>query len=189
MKLTEKEQQYLLKLARKAMVEFFYRGEKVKIGLSEVPSENLKKKTACFITLTLEGKLRGCIGHIVPIQPLYQAVIDNALSAAYDDPRFFPLCEDELQKVKIEISVLSLPEQIVASSPAERLEKIVPGQHGVIIQQNGRHATFLPQVWEKIPDKQDFLSQLCLKAGLPPTCWQDPQTKIFVYQVQKFQEE
>lgn len=188
MQLTKQDQDYLLQLVRQAIVNYFHGRELPKIAPADLPSSGLAEKKACFVTLTIDGKLRGCIGNIVAMRPLYQDVIDNAVNAAYEDPRFLPLTQDELQKIKIEISVLSLSQQLSFKNSDELLAKIRPNIDGIILESQGRHATFLPQVWEKIPQKEDFLNQLCLKAGASTDCWQDPDVRIRVYQVQKFKE-
>lgn len=184
---SKQDQNYLLQLARRTIEQYFYKSQRTQVKPQDV-SDELKQKGACFITLTIDGELRGCIGNIVAMRPLYQDVIDNAVNAAYEDPRFFPLTQDELQKIKIEISVLSVPAQLDFVNSEDLLSKLRPNIDGIILQSNNHHATFLPQVWEKIPQKEDFLSQLCLKAGASTDCWQDPKVKIWVYQVQKFKE-
>lgn len=182
------EKDYLLNLARRSIKNYLGSSQRLKISEDEVPSERLKEERACFVTLTIKEELRGCIGHILPIQELYQDVIDNAVSAAFQDPRFFPLTEEELQKVKIEISILTVPQPLPFVSPSDLLVKLQPGKDGVILKKNYQQATFLPQVWEELPKKEDFLRHLCEKAGLNSNCWQEKDLKIETYQVEAFEE-
>lgn len=137
------------------------------------------EKRGVFVTLEIDGALRGCIGNIEPVYPLWQAVKRNALEAAFGDPRFSPLTVDEFEKIDIEISVLTLPKK-------SDVDRIRPGTDGVVIQQGPYKATYLPQVWEDISNKEEFLSSLCLKAGLDSEAWKDEETKIYTYQVEKF---
>jgi len=123
------------------------------------------------VTLTENGELRGCIGHILPQESLYQAVEDNARNAATRDPRFPPVQPGEAGKIKIEISVLTEPQPLRFSSPEDLLNKLKPDEDGVVLQIGSRGATFLPQVWEQIPDKVEFLNHLSEKAGCAPNDW------------------
>jgi hypothetical protein len=139
-------------------------------------NRELNLPAAVFVTLTQEGHLRGCIGTTVPQSGLWEAVRYFAREAAFEDPRFRPLETSELPRTHIEISILSAPERIPDAGA------IVPGKHGVIVQRNGRSGLFLPTVWEQIPDKSDFLSELCAqKAGLPRDCWKDPAVELQVF--------
>lgn len=185
---SQPEKDYLLNLARRSIKNYLGSNQRLKISEDEVPSKRLKEERACFVTLTIEEELRGCIGHILPIQELYQDVIDNAVSAAFQDPRFFPLTGEELQKVKIEISILTVPQLLLFTSPSDLLIKLQPGKDGVILKKNYQQATFLPQVWEELPKKEDFLKHLCEKAGLSSNCWQEKDLKIETYQVEAFEE-
>jgi AmmeMemoRadiSam system protein A len=177
-KFTEEEKKFLLDLAQKA------------ISLHSVPeikpiTARLSEQRGVFVTLNSRGKLRGCIGYILPIRPLYEAVIENALSAAYSDPRFPPLTEKEFSTLTIEISVLSEPEQMKYENTGQLLSKL-DSTMGIIIKKGIRTATFLPQVWHDIPGKQEFLTQLCLKAGLQPDAWKH-ELEIYFYHVQSFE--
>jgi len=179
------EKQFILNLARESIEYYFNNHRLLKIILSKVP-EKLQAKQACFITLTINNNLRGCVGHTEPIQPLYLDVVENAVSAAFDDSRFSPLDIGEFDKVKIEVSILSTPTEIIFSSPGELLGKIRAGIDGVIIQNGENSATYLPQVWETFPDKIDFLNSLCEKAELSADAWKKTSTKIWVYSVEIF---
>jgi MEMO1 family protein len=185
--LNKEEKRYLLKLARNAMEAF------VKSGDLFVPDEvlldkRLRSRMAAFVTLQKNGQLRGCIGHLNATEPLYLDVRDNAINAAVHDPRFPEVTEEELASIEIEISVLSAPEVIKVKNPDEYLEKIRPNIDGIILEYNGRGATYLPQVWEQLPDKEEFLESLCLKANLPADSWKKTGAKLFRYTVEAFKE-
>jgi len=143
------------------------------------------QKRGAFVTLTISGGLRGCIGSIFAQAPLLYAVHDNALNAAFSDPRFLPLSKNELGKISIEVSVLSPLSEVKYSGPADLLSKLNPHWHGVLLEfTNGAGSTFLPQVWEQLPAKEDFLSHLCAKAGMRPDSWRTLHPKVSVYSVQ-----
>ena len=135
------------------------------------------------MTLTKRGDLRGCIGNILPQGPLYQAVIENARNAARRDPRFPPVTPPEVDQLEIEISVLTEPLPLFFSSPEDLLRKLHPGVDGVVLQIGNRSATYLPQVWEQIPDKVDFLNNLAEKAGCESSAWREPGVSVFIYHV------
>lgn len=150
--------------------------------------KSLQIKAATFVTLTKNGQLRGCIGALKIFEPILDNIIRNTLSAAFNDDRFPPLEENELNEVKIEISILS-PASIIKYGNADNLlENITDSVDGIIIEYKNQSATFLPQVWEEIKNKADFLSALCQKAGLPEDCWQSAKLKVSKYQVEKFSE-
>ncbi|MCS7227377.1 MAG: AmmeMemoRadiSam system protein B [Endomicrobia bacterium] len=179
-KISEKNQKELLTLARNAIKEYLTTG---KILEYKTEDKELLTPAAVFVTLTKKGQLRGCIGTTFPQYPLYQAVIHMAISAATEDPRFPAMIIDELDDVKIEISVLSPLKRVF--SHKEIKEHI----HGVVVRSGGRSGLFLPQVWEQLPKKEQFLSQLCWsKAGLPPNAWQDPKTELYIFTVFAFEE-
>lgn len=184
----KKLQKYLLALARQTLVDYFKTGEKLKINDSDLPNKELAKKVATFVTLTEKGDLRGCIGNLLAKRKMYEDVINNALMAGFGDPRFMPLEESEIKDVKIEISVLSKANVYNHGSDEELLTSIEPKVHGLVLQQNFLQATFLPQVWEEIPDKVKFLEALSQKAGLSKDSWKNPDTEIFYYTVEKFSE-
>lgn len=184
--LSREEQKFLLDLARDTIELYVKEGKTLEV---ETDNPKLRKKRGAFVTLEKGGMLRGCIGHIRAVEPLYLSVRGNAISAATKDPRFPPVKADELDKIEIEVSVLSAPSLIKADSPDEYLEKIEAGRDGIIIEQGTGGATYLPQVWEQIPDKVSFLENLCQKAWLPKDCWKDDDTKIYRYGVQAFREE
>jgi len=128
---------------------------------------------AAFVTLTQAGQLRGCIGSLVAHRALRDDVASNARAAAFDDPRFMPLQADELARTRIEVSVLSAPVPMPFTSRQDALAQLRPGVDGVILSAGRRRATFLPQVWDELPDQEDFIQHLFRKAGLPANYWGD----------------
>lgn len=151
-------------------------------------SEDLLVESGCFVTLTIMEKLRGCIGYIEGIMPLYKAVIENGYNAAYSDPRFSKVTKEEFSLINIEISVLSKPVPMLYNSMDELLNKLNPGVDGVILKSGCRSSTFLPQVWEQLPDKEEFLNHLSLKAGLSKEEWKQGKVEISIYNVEHFDE-
>ncbi len=151
---------------------------------------NFKEKRGVFVTLETfpERELRGCIGYSEPIFFIGEGVQKSAISAAYEDPRFPPLSNEELEKIIIEISILSNPEKIETNIEEKILQKIIPGKHGLILKSRYNNGLFLPQVWEKISEKKNFLNELCIKAGLNKECWKNPNVDIYKFQVDAFVE-
>ncbi len=182
----ENEGKDLVLLARKSIEEYLKRG--IIVDLKEVPYENWLKKGASFVTLEnrYTGQLRGCIGSIIPVQPLYKDVIRNAIAAATQDPRFIPVSKEEIPDLKVKVSVLSFPEPLHYENLRDLLEKIKPFEDGLILKYGQNQGTFLPDVWEDLPDKELFLSHLCLKAGLPQDCWLRLPIEIFRYRTKVF---
>ncbi|MEO1941986.1 MAG: AmmeMemoRadiSam system protein A [Campylobacterales bacterium] len=171
----ERNLKILPKLARLAIEEEFKGGGLInrEEWLQRYPW--LSERRAVFVTLNKKGKpkgssLRGCIGSLLPYRPLIEDLIENAKSAAFQDPRFPPLAPEELPEVEIEVSLLTLPEKVEYRDIEELRQKIQPFKDGIILQLGNRQATFLPAVWEQIPDFNLFFSHLCLKAGLPTNC-------------------
>ena len=184
---TPEERAYLLKLARSTIASSLSPPCDTADDTTDTfPS--LLKKRGCFVTLHKDGGLRGCIGTIEPVDSVLTCVKKNALNAAFNDPRFPSLTLEELNKINIEISILTLPKALDFTDGEDLKNQLRPGIHGVILSQGWRSATFLPQVWEQLPDKSSFLSNLCLKAGLPGHAWQDKKTDVKVYQVEYFSE-
>jgi AmmeMemoRadiSam system protein B/AmmeMemoRadiSam system protein A len=179
------EKKYLLSLARETIENYIKSGE---VTEPHTEDQKLKETRGAFVTLEKKGQLRGCIGHIIPVQPLFLDVRDNAISAATEDSRFRQVVEEELDKIEIEISVLTFPEEIKTKSAKETLEAIRQGIDGIILEYKGRSATYLPQVWEQLPGKEEFLDSLCMKGGLSPGDWKQKGAKISRYQVQAFKE-
>jgi len=147
----------------------------------------LAQAGATFVTLTCEGQLRGCLGSLEARRPLGEDVAENALAAAFRDPRFEPVTADEWPRVRVEVSLLSAPKALHFADEAALLAELVPGEDGVILEADGRRATFLPQVWKGLPDKRQFLRELVRKAGLPADT-RLARCKIWRYRVVKWQE-
>lgn len=181
------EKKFLLDLARTTLARVAGNNHTPAISAKEVPPK-LAEKKACFVTLTERGGLRGCIGQLVPREPLYRAVEDNAQSAALRDWRFPPVQAAEVDQIKIEISVLTEPQPLRFNSPEELLGKLRPYNDGVLLKIGPRSATFLPQVWEKIHDKVEFLNHLSEKAGCAPSAWRGKDTSVSVYHVEAFKD-
>jgi len=185
--LNPEECQTLLGLARQAL-ELSVRGEPLpRLALEELPLK-LRQPGATFVTLTISGNLRGCIGALEPYRPLAEDVRQHAVAAAFKDYRFPNVAENELNKIAIEISYLSHPMPVEYENDEDLLEKLRPGVDGVVLRAGSRRATFLPQVWEKIPDPGTFLDQLSLKMGAPPDFWRTGDYMVETYQVQEFHE-
>jgi len=145
----------------------------------------LKEPAATFVTLTIHGSLRGCIGSLEAHQPLIDDLRVNAVAAALADPRFAPLATDEFKAVRFEVSLLSPLESVPAADEEELVQQLRPEIDGVVLRYGVHRATFLPQVWEQLREPHQFLAQLKLKAGLPADFWH-PDLKAFRYQVSKF---
>jgi len=174
------EKKALLKLARDTIANYLTAGKKDNPPLL---SEKFKETRGVFVTLTELGELRGCIGYIEPIKPLQEAVIDNAVNAATEDPRFSRVNLKELPRIEIEISVLTPPEEV--KSP----EEFIVGKHGIIIKKGWSSAVFLPQVApEQGWTREETLGHLCMKAGLPPDEWKKPGMKYYVFTAEVFNE-
>ncbi|MBD3320521.1 MAG: AmmeMemoRadiSam system protein B [Chitinivibrionales bacterium] len=174
--LNQNEKTFLLKLARSGL-------EAAVNGLqspepADIPAVAMEE-TGCFVTLRKHGELRGCIGYIEGVKPLYQAVIDNARNAALEDHRFPPVKPDELDDIEIEISVLTKPEPVPYQDPEGLLDKIEAGKDGIILNKGWHQSTYLPQVWEQIPEKEKFLEYLSRKAGMPSDGWKTAEVKRY----------
>ncbi len=183
------ETSYLLLVAREAVEEYLASGRRLEVRPQDLPSGRMVEERACFVTIYHEGRLRGCIGSLEPQRPLVLDVIENALCSAFEDPRFNPVSKDELYRLRFSISVLSPPERIRPSGPAGLLDALIPGRHGLTIQKGLKRATFLPVVWNMIPDKVEFLRHLCMKAGLEPDEWRETWSmEFYIYEAQEFME-
>jgi len=177
------EKALMLKLARETIARALAR--QAPPNLSSMP-ERLQEERSCFVTLhDANGELRGCIGHIGPFEPLAANILHNAHSAAFRDPRFNPVASlQELERLHIEISVLTPPE------PIDSIEEFVIGEHGIILRKGGRSAVFLPQVApEQGWDVQTTMEHLSMKAGLLPDAWQEPGANFDVFRAIVFSEE
>ena len=176
----------LLELARRSIANGLREGRALAAHAGDF-GDTLQAKRAAFVTLKEGERLRGCIGHLQAVQPLVQDVAENAFAAAFRDPRFPPLQPDEFDGVRIEISVLSPPEPMRFTSEQDLLAQIRPGRDGLILEDGAARGTFLPSVWESLPDPGDFLRHLKLKAGLPPDHW-SPQLRMSRYRTESFAE-
>ncbi|MFZ2267060.1 MAG: AmmeMemoRadiSam system protein A [Azonexus sp.] len=173
----------LLSLARNAILGHFgLPGQAVD---STLPA--LHAAAATFVTLTQRGDLRGCIGSLEAWRPLGKDVQENALAAAFRDPRFSPLRLEELAITRVEVSLLTAPAAMSFSSEADALAQLRPGVDGLIFSAGPRRSTFLPQVWEQLPEPADFLRHLKQKAGLPATYW-GSDVRLERYTVEKWKE-
>lgn len=180
------ERTILPALARQAIEHAL--GARPDSGLAAWQDEDwLQAPGASFVTLTRQGSLRGCIGTLQAHRPLRLDVEANAVAAALNDPRFMPLRQEELAGIQVEVSVLSTPETLEFDSEANALARLRPGLDGIVLEYGSRRSTFLPQVWEQLPQPADFLFQLKRKAGLPGDFWHDG-LRLQRYSVAKFQE-
>jgi AmmeMemoRadiSam system protein A len=186
--LTPEERSILLRLARDAM-ECAVRGEALPpLHLSTLPAR-LSEPGASFVTLTIDGDLRGCIGTLQACQPLAEDVREHAIAAALRDPRFPPVTPAELGRIQIEIARLTPPVPLMYKDPIDLLSLLRPRVDGVVLDAKlNRRGTFLPQVWEKIPDPAEFLNNLCYKIGLEPDAWRHNHYDVFTYQAEEFHE-
>ena len=185
--LSEIDMKRLLEIAREA-ITCVVRNEPLKIVELGEYSQLLRDPGASFVTLTKKEKLRGCIGTLEAYQPLVLDVQEHAVAAAMEDYRFPDVSEGELHLIKIEISRLTPVQLVDYSTPEDLVSKLRKNVDGVLIKDYGRRATFLPQVWEKVPDPNQFLSQLCVKMGASPDLWLEKHLQVYTYQVEKFKE-
>jgi len=185
--LTEAQGEYLLSEARKTIAERLSGKTETSAKAKNLPAV-FNEKRGTFVTLTTHGNLRGCIGHIIPQESLIEGIRENAINAAFRDPRFGPLTQNEWKNVHIEISILTEPKPLAYTDSKDLLDKLRPGVDGVILKKGFHQSTFLPQVWEQLPDKKAFLNHLCLKAGLDGNAWKKGDLEVSTYQVQAFEE-
>lgn len=162
----------LLRLARGSIEHGLVHGEPSPIRCDELPSE-LAQLAATFTTLRLDGELRGCCGILEAIRPLAEDVASSAFRAAFRDSRFEPLGAHELQVVRLEVAVLSPLEPMDVIDEADLLRQLRPGEDGLVIAAGGQKATFLPKVWQALPDPREFLAALKSKCGLPQDYWSE----------------
>ncbi|MEA3438602.1 MAG: AmmeMemoRadiSam system protein B [Thermodesulfobacteriota bacterium] len=189
--LSQKQGQVLVKLARKTIMEKI--GKTITSDKARQLSEALKdscfkESRGTFVTLKIDGRLRGCIGSLTSNESILTGIIRNALNAAFRDPRFPPLTTDEFEHVDIEISILTKPQQLEYTDYSDLLSKLRVNVDGVIIRKGRAGATFLPQVWKQLPEPENFLSRLCAKAGLSADSWKNTKLEVLTYQVQYFEE-
>ncbi|OQX73273.1 MAG: AMMECR1 domain-containing protein [Campylobacteraceae bacterium 4484_4] len=182
--MTEALKKTIIKIAKEAIKEEFTGKHTIdkESLIKEFPE--LAKNGAAFVTLTEHNALRGCIGSIIAHQPLIDDIIHNAKAAAFSDPRFAPVSEEEFDELEIEVSLLSEPRPLAYTDTEDLRTKIRPGIDGVILKLDGYQATYLPSVWEQLPDFNTFFMTLCQKAGLPANCL-DAHPDIYIYQAEK----
>lgn len=185
--LTESDKEILLKIARDA-ISCAVGGQPLEPIDLEKYSAILREHGASFITLSKNKNLRGCIGAIEAYQPFILDVQEHAVAAALEDYRFPPVKIEEIQQIEIEISRLTPMRELDYSTYEDLISKLRVNVDGALIKTNGRRATFLPQVWEKVPDPEQFLSQLCMKMGAAPDLWKTQKIQVFTYQVESFKE-
>lgn len=186
--LSQHQGQTLIKLARQSI------SQKVghisdKIDPDSLRDLDFQESRGTFVTLTIDGQLRGCIGSLETTESILEGVRRNAVNAAFGDPRFPKLEAKELDKIEIEVSILTDPQPLEYRDGKDLLSKLRPHVDGVILSKGSASATFLPQVWKQLPRPDEFLSHLCRKAGLPANEWEKGKLEIFTYQVQYFEEE
>lgn len=168
--LSPEERAFLLNLAKDSIRYGLEHGRQMPLDTATCPAA-LQAPGASFVTLHCDGKLRGCIGNLMPARPLALDVVGNAYAAAFRDPRFPPLTASELDALTIHVSLLSPMEPLQFESEEELLAQLRPGTDGLVIEEPPRRSTFLPTVWESLPNPRDFLRHLKLKAGLPANYW------------------
>ncbi len=186
--LTPFERETLLVLARQSIENSLQGLPLVSLDYERL-TDRLREKGTTFVTLTIAGQLRGCVGGLEAVLPLVEDARNHAVAAAVKDFRFYPLSLAELPRVRIEISCLSAFKPLTYSCPEELLDALTPGVDGVVLREGKKRSTFLPQVWERIPDKVEFLGLLCNKLGYPADFWRSKRLEILTYQVESFHEE
>lgn len=186
---TPEEQTILLEIVRTTL-EMATAGQAPPLPDLQTLPEALREPRACFVTLhTRDGELRGCTGTLTARRPLAHEVSYIAIQTAFHDPRFAPLRAEELPDIQVEISVLTPPVELPFKTPEELPHLLRPHVDGVILAIGERRATFLPQVWERAPDPEEFLDLLCHKMGLPARAWLLQGVKVYIYQAIVIQEQ
>jgi AmmeMemoRadiSam system protein A len=188
---SQEQGQVLVRLARKTIADKLKDDPEHSADVelqAELRDQCFQTRCGTFVTLKIKGKLRGCIGSLTSGEALSENIRRNALNAAFHDPRFSALSKEELNRADIEISILSEPQELAHRNGSDLIAKLRPHIDGVIIRKGPASATFLPQVWEQLPQPEDFLSHLCLKAGLSSDDWQRGELEVSTYQVQYFEE-
>lgn len=183
--LSENQRQSLLDIAKASIEYGLENGRPLTIDTSEI-AEDLTVPRATFVTLEKKGQLRGCIGMLEAQRPLIEDIAYNSFAAAFSDPRFPPLTKGELSDLSIHLSILSPPELIPCRSETELIEQLRPTIDGLILDDGQHRATFLPSVWESLPNPTDFIHQLKMKAGLPANYWSS-QLQAYRYTTESFE--
>jgi hypothetical protein len=182
MSLTKEQQQCLLDLAKSSIQHGLQTGRALKVKLADYPAE-LTERRATFVTLHKHHQLRGCIGMLEAVRPLAEDIAENAFLAAFRDPRFPPLAEDEFGDLDIHLSLLTPAEPVAFISEQNLIAQLQPGVDGLILEEGRRRGTFLPSVWEQLPEPEQFLRHLKQKAGLAPDYWSE-NIKIYRYRTE-----
>ena len=187
--LSEQQGRLLVRLARQTIEQHLGRTPESPVHDRELAQPALQEMRGVFVTLHKRGDLRGCIGSLTAVESIVDGIRRNALNAAFHDFRFNPVGADELEQLHVEVSVLSEPKPLPFATPEDLLHRLKPFQDGVILEgPGGARSTFLPQVWQQLPDVEQFLGHLCRKAGLAETTWRDGTLRVSTYQVQSFEE-
>ena len=181
---SESERETLLSVAKQSILNGLEKGKALKVNVSDYP-ESLQQQRATFVTLMINHELRGCIGSLSAYRALVDDIAQNAFAAAFSDPRFPALSQPEYDQLEYHLSVLSDSSSMQFESEEDLLSQIRPGIDGLILEDKGRRGTFLPSVWEQLPEARDFLNHLKLKAGLPPNYWSDT-LQVSRYTVEAF---
>jgi AmmeMemoRadiSam system protein A len=187
--LTREEGDALLALARQSFESKVRNNREISVPpdvLAKFP--RLATRGGAFVTLREKGELRGCIGTLEAHRPLAEDVIKNAVSAAIEDPRFSPVTADEIKDIEVSISVLDAPRPLAPLAPDGLLDLFGKTHPGVVLTYHGRRSTFLPEVWDELPDAAEFLGHLCRKQGAPTACFRDSSTRFETYGSQHFAE-
>lgn len=188
----QRDKNFMLNLSRETMY-WYLEDKSIPDVKDKYLTPGLLQKKAVFVTLKdKNGNLRGCMGMFEPVEtPLYKNIIDRTKASLAEDPRFVNhrITYDELNSILIEISILSKPEDLEFSSPEDLLSRLRPNIEGVVLSTPYGTSTYLPQVWEQLPNKEDFLSNLCEKQGAPPDCWKAKDVKVAIYTATHFAEE
>jgi AmmeMemoRadiSam system protein A len=190
--ITEEHGEMLVELARRVIAARLKQAE-IPGGLESslaacLDEPCLQNERGTFVTLKIKGQLRGCMGCLTASESIVEGIRRNALNAAFDDPRFPALTAEELARAEIEVSILTEPQELHYSDSNDLITKLRPNIDGLIIKKGMARSTFLPQVWAQLPRTEDFLTHLCLKAGLPGNEWQSGELEVSTYQVQYFHE-
>lgn len=169
---SKQEKILLLNIAKQSIKYGLEHKSNSATDISQYPA-HLQQHAACFVTLKLNGKLRGCIGSLEAYRPLIEDIVNNAYAAAFNDPRFTAISNEEFTQLHYHISVLSPPEEFLVTSEKDLLSKLCVGKDGLILEDKSHRATFLPSVWNSLPAPQQFVNELKQKAGLPANYWSD----------------
>ncbi len=178
---TPEEQDQLLHIARQTLEVVTAGGPRPRPDLQTLPPK-LREERACFVSFHIDGELRGCTGTLIARRPLADEVSVTTVQTAYNDPRFSPVVADEVPGIRIEISILTPSTPLSFANPEDLLERLRPGIDGVTLSLGPYRSTFLPQVWDHVPNPVEFLTMLSRKMGLPGDAWRHPKIRVETYQ-------